>query len=67
MKTVLNNNNKNDLFDSIKVNNKTLNGKQQIANEFNKYFVNIDSSLAQSLPNNQNIPIVIIVILKVIL
>jgi len=56
IKTVLNNNNKTDLFDSIKVNNKTVNDKQQIANEFNKYFVNIGPNLAQSLPNTPNIP-----------
>ena len=41
---------------SFLVRYKTLNDKQQIANEFNKYFVNIGSSLAQSVPNNQNIP-----------
>ena len=33
-----------------------MNDKQQIANEINKYFVNIGPNLAQSLPNTPNIP-----------
>ena len=33
-----------------------MNHKQQIANEFNKYFANIGPNLAQSLPDTPNIP-----------
>jgi len=33
-----------------------VNDKQQIANEFNKYFANIGPNLAQSLPDTPNIP-----------
>ena len=51
IKTLLNNNNNNNILDKIKINNNLSYDKNEIVNEFNKYFVNIGPNVAKSCPS----------------
>ena len=43
-------------FEEIVVNNKSISGKQEIANEFNNFFVHIGPKLAQCIDTNGKKP-----------
>ena len=48
IRCILNNSNQIELYDRIKIGDKTVCDKHKIANEFNKYFINIGADLAKS-------------------
>ena len=46
-------NKQKDLPEKLVINNTTVIEKQEIAENFNKYFINIDLNLASKIPNEQ--------------